>query len=618
MNCARTRRRRPRGLAGAVSATARLRLGFFFLLIAALTRALPSEAQPVNGTDSGGAAAGGLGTGGAGLSGVGPGAPAPDILPPTPSGPYGLPNPLTPPNALPNGITLPQPQQSPYSLALPVPGAGISTLQQYDPNTPAVLIQPYVTVGELFTDNALYTSSNRTAAAETRLLPGVSISADTPRLKGVLTGSFEGDVYTPTSELDQVFGNLYAGGTGTVIPDRLFVDANSVITQASPLAGLGFVNPTLLPRTQQTQVYANTVSPYLRESIDGLVDTELRYRFGATNYGGNTTAAAPTVTPGSSTLASGILNEGTFTAATGQNFVRGLSRLTVDASNFNSASTSRNSQFSSYDDLEYRFTPNISALGRIGYQNLQYPFAPAATFAGLTWLAGGRVGLNGYNKGFLSLEYGRQQGVYGFTGEASFNVTPTLNVNANLVQGISNPSEYLQSSLATSTLNPFGSIVDQYSNLPTAFYNPGLGLTNGVYRQHLFNLGVNDAIGINTYSLYGFYDTETGLTQQINTTTKSVGANFTWQRAIRPDLNGNASLGYTNSTNVVTVNSFVPVNNISTWTANLGFNYLLTRDLTGSVFYTFSYQPNGGAVVSSGGSGSVVVNSLQFLLTKAF
>ncbi len=572
----------------------------------------------MTGAASGGGSAAGFGSGGVGPLGVGPGGIAPDILPPAPSGPFGLPNPLTPPNALPYGITLPQPQQPPYSLGLPIPGAGISTLQQYNPNAPAVLIQPYATVGERFTDNALYTSSNRTAAAETLLTPGVSISADTPRLKGVLSGSAEGDLYTPTSELDQIFANLYAGGTGVIVPDRLFVDANSVITQASPLAGLGFVNPTLLPRTQQTQVYANTLSPYLRESIDGLVDTELRYRFGATDYGGNTTAAAPTLLPGSNQLANGVLNEGTFTAATGQNFERGLSRLTVDASNFNTNSSGRNSQFSSYDDLEYRFTPSLSALGRIGYQNLQYPFAPAATFAGLTWLAGGRVGLNGYNKGFLSLEYGRQQGVYGFTGAASFNVTPTLTVNANLVQGISTPSEYLQSSLSTSTLNPYGSIVDQYSNLPTAFYNPGLGLTNGVYRQHLFNLGVNDAIGVNTYSLYGFYNTETGLTPPINATTKSIGANFTWARDIRPDLNGSASLGYVNTADLVTVNSAVPISNISTWTANLGFNYLLTRNLTGSVYYTFSYQPNGGAVVSSGGSGSVVVNSLEFLLTKAF
>ena len=126
----------------------------------------------MSGTASGGASPPGVGPGGVGPVGVGAGGITPDILPPAPSGPFGLPNPLTPPNALPNGITLPQPQQPPYSLALPIPGAGISTLQQYNPDTPAVLIQPYATVGERFTDNALYASSNRTAAAETLLIPG--------------------------------------------------------------------------------------------------------------------------------------------------------------------------------------------------------------------------------------------------------------------------------------------------------------------------------------------------------------------------------------------------------------------------------------------------------------
>ena len=166
------------------------------------------------------------------------------------------------------------------------------------------------------------------------------------------------------------------------------------------------------------------MSPYLRQSFDGLLDTELRYRFGSTNYGGNT-AIVSTPQPRNdqsrvdraNNLASGTFNEGTFTAATGQDFERALSRLTVDASDFNSASTNRNTQFSAFNDLEYRITPEIAALGRIGYQNIRYPFSPAATFEGPTWLAGGRVGLAA-DYGYASLQYGVQQGVYGFTGSA--------------------------------------------------------------------------------------------------------------------------------------------------------------------------------------------------------
>jgi hypothetical protein len=604
MSCARMRRLR--AAAGGLSRKRRFALTLSLLAAAGAARMVPATAQPVTGPAPTGIAP----------TGIAPTGIPPNILPPVPSGPFGLPNPLTPPNALPNGITPAEPEQPAYSLALPTPGAGITTLQAYDPNAPAILIQPTASVRELLTDNVNYTSSDRTAAAETSLIPGVSISADTPRLTGVLSAQVEGDAYIPTSYLNQVFANLYAAGTGTLIPDRLFVDADSVITQASALPGLGFTSPSLLPSTEQTQVFVNTISPYLRQSFDGVVDTELRYRFGSSNFGGNTAASAPTLSPASSTLASGVLNEGTFTAATGENFERALSRLIIDAQDFNSPSTSRNSQFNAFDDLQYQITPDIAALGRIGYQNIQYPFAPEATFAGITWLAGGRLGFAGGDN-YVSLEYGRQQGVYGFTGAAFYRVTPTLTVTANLSQGISSPSEFLQTSLASSTLSPYGAIVDQYSGLPTAFYNPGLGLTNNVYKEHLFGAQISETIGPNSYSLYGYYNNQAPLAPPITPPTKSLGAYLSWSRDIRPNLNGWASAGYANTANVVTATTVTPISAVSTWTGTIGVNYLFARTLTGSVFYTLSYQPNGGELVS-GHSGDIVVNSLLFQLTKTF
>lgn len=606
----------------------------FVLLVAAIfARTAPAAAQPmtgppstgsagsaVSGTASGGpapaGAAGGATQAGPTSTGAVPAVSPPNILPPTPTGSFGLPNPLTPPNALPNGITPAAPAQPPYSLGLLSPGAGITTLQQYDPNAPAILIQPTLTFGETLTDNVFYSSSDRTAAAETRLLPGVSVSADTPRLQGVVSAQVEGDAYVPTSTLDQIFANLYANGTGTIVPGYLFVDMQSSISQGSTLPGLGFINASQLPRSQQTQIYTNIISPYLRESYDGLVDTELRYRFGSTNFGGNTFTTASTLTPAQSNLANGILNEGTFTAATGRDFTRAASRLTIDAASFNSNSTSRNTQFSSYDDLQYQITPGIAALGRIGYQNIQYPLAPAANFAGPTWLAGGRLAV-GPNYGYVSLEYGVQQGVYGFTGSALVQVTPTITATASLVQGISSPAQYLQTSLASSTLSPYGAIVDQFSGLPTNFYLTGSGLTNGVYREHLFNAQITDTIGRNTYALYGYYSNQESLTPPVTTPTKSLGANLSWSRDIRPDLNGTAALGYSNTANVFTPTTLTVVSGVNTFSAYLGVNYIFARALTGSVLYTFSYQPNGGAVLS-GRSGDVVVNSLQLLLTKAF
>ena len=93
--------------------------------------------------------------------------------------------------------------------------------------------------------------------------------------------------------------------------------------------------------------------------------------------------------------------------------------------------------------------------------------------------------------------------------------------------------------------------------------------------------------------------------------------NFTWSRSVRPDLNGYASLGYFNSSNVIATTSGTPVSTQNTITAYLGVNYTLSQNLTGSILYSFSYQSNGaGAAVGRGAD--VVVNQLTFQLSKTF
>jgi hypothetical protein len=605
-------------------------LAFLFVWVAGVTQATPAKAQ--GGPEPAPAMGGGPAPGGpeapAVPGGVLPVQPAgPGILPLVPGGGFGFPNPLNPPGTINNAApAAPAAPVNPLGLA-PL-GFGVVPLQANDPTAPAYLITPYVSISETLTDNVHYVHSPRDFAAYTNLAPGLSFSADTPRLQAVLTGNLNTALYVPSStNLNQVYGSLYANGFGTIVPDALFVNLNSIVTQSSTLPGFGFQNLSRLPTNQQTQFYSTTVSPFVRHSFDGLVDTELRYTFNSTNYGGNTTVVtSPSGIPTS--LNSGILNEGTFIAATGRDFSRSLSRLTIDASNFNSASTDRNSQFNAFNDLEFRITPQIAALARVGYQNIQYPFVPAATFVGPTWLIGGALGTYGIGAygagadqgGYFALQYGRQQGVYGFTGSAQYNITPTMLFTASLIQGISGQSQYLASTLATSTLDPYGSIVDQYSGLPTAFYNSGLGLTNNVYRQHLLNAGITETIARDHYSLYGTYSNYQSLTPGTSSApTKSVGVYLTWSRDIRPDLNGYASLGYYNSSNVVTTTTGTSIGSqstINTITASLGVNYTFARNLTGSILYYFSYQPNGATI--TGRNGDIVANSLTFQLSKTF
>src|SRR5437016_1133342 len=176
----------------------------WILLFAAGAGALPAAAQVVGGTP-----------------GVGS---TPDSLPPLPANGYGIGGALSPGNAV--NPDLIQAPQAP-STRLGTPGAGVTTLQQYDPNAPAYLIRPTLTVGEMLTDNARQTTVNRTADFITQLKPGLSVSADTPRLQGLLNASFEYDKYAFATDQDRRFATLYGSGFVTAIPDMLFVDLKS-------------------------------------------------------------------------------------------------------------------------------------------------------------------------------------------------------------------------------------------------------------------------------------------------------------------------------------------------------------------------------------------------------
>jgi hypothetical protein len=499
-------------------------------------------------------------------------------------------------------------------------------LQAYDPTAPAVLIQPRVSLGETFTDNVNYVHSPRTFAAITQLGGGVSASVDTPRLQAVATGQANGNIYLPgsNSSLNQIFGSLYANGHGTIYPELLYIDAQSVLTQSSTLPGFGLQNLSTLPRNQQTQQFINVVSPYLIKSFGPVADTELRYTFSSSNYGGNTTVTASPLVPGLSSLASTTLNEGTFIAATGEDFQKVVARFTADAAEINGSTLNQSTQVSAYNDLQYSFTPTIAALGRAGYQNLRYPGSPAATFAGATWLAGGRIGTVGPDQpAYVALQYGRQQGVYGFTGSSQVNITPSMVFSANLVQGVASQGQLFASNLAGSTLTPSGAIVNQSTGLPIAFSSPGLGLSSSVYRQHLFNAGLTDVVPPNYYSLFAFYNEQQQLSTSVAAPTKSLGLNFIYTRDIRPDVSGYASLGFVNSVNSPTVAPGTTNVNFSQTTsfdavyASLGFNYVLARALTLSVVYSFSYNTN-GTVLAGGRNGDVFANQLQFLLNKTF
>jgi uncharacterized protein (PEP-CTERM system associated) len=580
----------------------------WILLFSAGAGAVPAAAQVVGGTP-------GIGS-------------TIDSLPPLPTSGYGVGGALSPGYAVnPDLIQAPPP-----STRLGTLGGGVTTLQQYDPSAPAYLIRPTVAISEMLTDNARQTSVNRTADLVTHIAPGLSVSADTPRVQGVLTASFGYDKFIFASDQDRPIASLYSSSFVTVVPDNLFVDMKGSVSEASQLGAAGFTPVSQLPRSSLTPVISTMFSPYLRKSYKDLADAELRYSYSTTSTGGGVIGSALATSPAqqnTTALADTTTNQGTLTISTGPEFNRLISKLTIDASKTASTSVAANSRVTGYNDVEYLIVPGVSALGLIGYENIHYGVGTAATTVGVAWQVGGRLNL-GSDTQYATIRYGKKEGNEGFTGAVHYDITPATILTAEASQARGSQQQQIANALTQSSLDLTGRGIINQNGLPTIFVNPAFSIQNTVFDSTNYSISIVSSIGVNRLSLFGTYTQRTTLGSLAGTSalpSTAVGVHFNWSRDIRPDLTGNLDVGYSTASNLTVSTANNPststlINKSNAMNAALSLNYLFNETLTGSVAYNLSYQTNAPSFANASATtitvGNILTNQLIFALTKTF
>jgi uncharacterized protein (PEP-CTERM system associated) len=397
----------------------------------------------------------------------------------------------------------------------------------------------------------------------------------------------------------------------TVVPNQLFIDTRAAITQLSQAGGVGFAPSSVIPQSEQTQAYLASISPILRESFGDWVDTEFRYNYGVNTFSngslfGSSTGAGSS----SSSLSNSTQNEATLSLATGRAISEFASKLTLDAVNVDSASSIKSTQFRAYDDLEYAFNSRVAAIGRIGYDDLRYPLLPAATTTGLIWLVGGRV--SPAPGDYLTVRYGLQDGIYGANGMLSYQVTAKTTILASLQNGLSSSQQQLQANLNTSALDSNGTVVNEYSGLPSALSNPEFGYTSdNIFRTKQALVGIRTTLDRDTFGILVTYNRQVALgpttaAEATSGTDTSYGANVDWSRSITPLLTSTATLGYARAL----------VGDEKTLTADLRLTYTLGPSLAGIIHYQFINVDASSVAIAS--TGSYRRNLIEVGITRSF
>lgn len=521
-----------------------------------------------------------------------PASPVPAAPPPlTPVYGYGTPNPPVPGSTA--VIAAPPPAPPSYT-NLPPLAPGALPIQANDLRAPPVLITPSIGLFEGYTDNPRNTAQTFSDST-THLNSALNISVDTVRFQGQISNELSYYKYARASDQDSLNDNLAAFGLATVVPEHLFVDGRAAITQLSRTGGVGFANATNILPSEQTQALTTSLSPILRTSFGDALDGELRYIYALNLFSNGTLLNnTPVATPASTlpALSNTAQNEVTLSLATGRAFSSFGSKLTLDALRIDSQSAARSSQARGYDDLEYAITPRIAVLGRIGFEDIRYPLQPAATTVGPIWLLGGRIAPAPGN--YLAIRYGLQDGFYGPNAEFRYQLTARTNILASYETGLGTSQEQIQSALSTSQLSTNGTIVNQFTGLPSALSNPEFAYSsNNVFRLKEGRVAIQTALDRDTLTLMGLYDKRTAFATTTGPSLSGVsgsdttfGVNFTWSRSVTPALTSYAGLGYSRSV----------ASDQNTFSADWRLTYSLSDNLQASLEYQLiNVTGNGGS-----------------------
>jgi len=393
-------------------------------------------------------------------------------------------------------------------------------------NPSAWTIIPRLTIQEILTDNAYGVSSPRRPDAVTVISPGISVAADTSRLKLNLDFQPSLVMHAVNGPLNTLVHQLTATGLITVVPDLAFVDVRALSGVQSRLGalsgagtlGAGTVAPGGVPtdigygagqganRNNLVQTSSFGLSPYLLRQfgdygtgkIGASIDVS---RYSALNgftgnplpLGGSTNGQSLVTTEEIARYSSGdILQKFQYTfdlslsqsrtqndalTATAINTATGATVILPQQS-FSSQRQTINNQINYA--LNRKFTFFVSG----GYEKIYYGVPNAPNVNGLIWKVGTTVTPSPESS--FTVSYGRQNGANAFEASGRLALTARTILTFSYDNTVGTQLQNLQNQLNNSAIGQTGALINAQTGGPVFIQGNGLGVQNGVFRFRTF------------------------------------------------------------------------------------------------------------------------------------
>ncbi len=453
-------------------------------------------------------------------------------------------------------------------------------------------VTPSITVSGFFADPVESGSGTSTANRSdfgTIITPSLVISGQSSRVQGTLAYSPQATFYAQDGSANSVGQNFDANLHAILVPQTLFLDVRGSGSLVLGQGGYSGNNANGFSPQQLTQTYAFQFSPLLQHKFDGTGIAELGYTYAETIFqnGNNVPTATPfgTVAPNQNE----ITNSAHLGFTSGENFGRLRYSFLLSGSQSSGGDLGTSHRNIAKTDLAYGITREFILLGSLGYEDVHYGGTSPVNISDMTWAAGARLIPN--PKSRLTLTYGHHDGGNSFTFDGSYQLGPRLLLSGRYSKGIATAAESLQSALASSTLNPYGSPIDSVTGVPLMLEDNFFGTSGTVDRIERYSASLAWVLQRDVVTLAARTDHDRVLSSSTNlgtagpSSTSGSYVSLAWQHDLSPTVSANTSYQYgvrsgTGSfggTGTATeyLNSF-----------SLGANWRVSRTLTTSAQYS--------------------------------
>lgn len=241
---------------------------------------------------------------------------------------------------------------------------------------PHLSVVPRVSVSERYTNNVALSSTGKQSEFVTQISPGISIRSNAGRLKGTFDYSLNELIYARGTSARQSQNALNSVLNLEAIDGFAFVDFSGTISQQS-ISALGKPSTdgsSLNGNSTETAVFH--LSPYLKGSLGGFADYELRY--GWTSSKADAASVSNIQTTDASARLGGVVRGSPLSWSAGwtsQDVKYSLGR-TVQSGSLNGS-------------LSYAFTPQLSGSLLVSRESNNYTSAAKQSYGsaglGLNW-----------------------------------------------------------------------------------------------------------------------------------------------------------------------------------------------------------------------------------------